>query len=240
MAETDKLRLVVVPSDPIEAYERAGHDWLERYYNPQGMFREVFALSPLEKGERRAYGMTIIGVAEREFTDMLRRLRPDVVRAYGGYWPADLVCRHRLPDIPVVVSVHDTNPALLHKSVRYADLVICMSNIVARKVIALRINPDRIRILPNRVDTDIFHPIQDRAALESVAKRFPPGKHILHVGRKSMQKNLDTLICALQLLPEDYSCIFVGQGDRSPYLSLAESLCVSERCFWTTYPEEGL
>jgi glycosyltransferase involved in cell wall biosynthesis len=232
MAETDKLRLVVVPSDPIEAYERAGYDWLERYYNPQGMFQEVFALSPLEKGERRAYGMTIIGVPERAFTGMLRRLRPDVVRAYGGYWPADLVCRHRLPDVPVVVSVHDTNPASLHKSVRYADLVICMSNIVAQKVIALGTNPNRVRILPNRVDTDVFHPIRDGVALQALAKRFPPGKHILHVGRKSEQKNLDTLIRALELLPSDYSCIFVGQGDRSPYLSLAESLGVGERCFW--------
>src|SRR2546422_4783059 len=90
-------RLVVVPSDPIEAYERAGYDWLERYYNPQGMFQQVFALSPLEKGERQAYGMTIIGVKEQDFSDMLRKIRPDVVRAYGGYWPADLVCRRRLP-----------------------------------------------------------------------------------------------------------------------------------------------
>src|SRR5437667_12856228 len=33
-------RLVVVPSDPIASYERAGYDWLERYYNPLGAFRE--------------------------------------------------------------------------------------------------------------------------------------------------------------------------------------------------------
>jgi glycosyltransferase involved in cell wall biosynthesis len=232
MSDKSASRLVVVPTDPIEAYERIGLDWLERYYNPQGMFQEVFVLSPREKGERRAYGMTIIGVAKREFTDMLHRLRPDVVRAYGGHWPADLVCYHRLPDVPVVVSVHDSRPALIHKSVCFADLVICTSKIVAQRVIARGVNPDRVRVLPNRVDTEIFHPIQDRAALESVAKRFPPGKHILHVGRKSAEKNLDTLIRALSMLPSEYSCIFVGQGDCSPYLSLAESLGVSDRCFW--------
>jgi glycosyltransferase involved in cell wall biosynthesis len=225
-------RLVVVPLDPIAAYERAGYDWLERYFNPDGFFQEVFALSPLEQGERYAYGMTIRGVSEREFTHVLRELRPDVVRAYGGCWPADLVGRHRLPDVPVVVSVHDTNPFRLHKSVRYADLVICMSKAVAQQVTTIGTDPSRIRILPNRVDTSIFHPIADHAALQSVARRFPPGKHILHVGRKSEQKNLDTLIGALRFLPTDYSCIFIGVGDTTPYATLAGELGVAERCFW--------
>ena len=42
----------------------------------------------------------------------MRRTHPDVVRAYGGYWPADFgVPYNRLADgVPVVVSVHDTNP----------------------------------------------------------------------------------------------------------------------------------
>lgn len=233
MSNSIPSRLVVVPSDPIAAYERAGfNDWLERYYNPQGMFREVFALSPLEKGQRQAYDMTIIGVTERDFTSILRKLRPDVVRGYGGYWPSDLVCRHRLADIPVVVSVHDTSPRNIHKSVRYADLVICMSNIVARMVVERGTNPRRVRILPNRVDTDVFHPITNTPLLQSLSERFVRGKHILHVGRKSEQKNLDTLIRTLPLLPEEYHCIFVGQGDALPFKKLAQTLSVEQRCFW--------
>jgi glycosyltransferase involved in cell wall biosynthesis len=233
MMEQRKPRLVVIPSDPIVAYEQKGIDsWLEAYYNPLKMFREVFAVSPLEQGERKAYGMTILGVREHDFLPTLRQLRPNVVRAYGGFWPADLACQYRLPDVPVIVSVHDTNPSLLHKSVRYADLVICMSKAVQKKVLALGIDFDRIRILPNRIDMEVFHPIEDEGAMETVAERFPPGKHILHVGRKSHQKNLDTLIRSLTLLPQDYCAVFVGQGDRSPFLSLAEEEGVSERCFW--------
>lgn len=225
-------RLVVIPSDPIAAYEQAGYDWLERYYNPMGMFHEVYAVSPLEKGERKAYGMTILGVSEREFPHVLRDIRPDVVRAYGGFWPADLACRYRIRDIPIVVSVHDTNPALLHKSVCYADLVICVSTAVEKLVLAKGVDPKRIRRLPNRVDTKVFCPLKGDERLQSVAGRFPPGKHILHVGRKSHQKNLDTLIQALQFLPTDYSCIFVGRGDVAPYVSLAEQVGVADRCFW--------
>jgi len=225
-------RLVVIPSDPIAAYERAGYDWLERYFNPLGMFGEVYALSPQEQGERQAHGMTILGVPERAFRRTLRDIRPQVVRAYGGYWPADLACYSRLPGVPVVVSVHSTNPSLLHRSVRYADRVICLSKAVEKQVLAIGANPTRIRILPNRVETRVFHPRTDQAALQSVSRRFPEGRHILHVGRKTEQKNLDTLIRALALLPPDYLVVFIGRGDCAPYVALAKAVNVAERCFW--------
>jgi len=231
--EDQKLRLVVIPSDPIAAYERGGFDsWLEAYYNPLKMFHQVFALSPLEKGERMAYGMTILEVTERGFLPALRRVRPDVVRAYGGFWPSDLACRYRLGDVPVIVSIHDTNPSLLHKSVRYADLVICISKAVEKRVKASGIDVGRIRILPNRVDTDIFSPIKDGEKLGFLESRFPKGKRILHVGRKSHEKNLDTLVRSLQFLPSEYSCIFVGSGDPAPYQKLAKHTGVNDRCFW--------
>jgi len=226
------LRLVVVPTDPIAAYERAGYDWLERYYNPTGMFEEVFALSPLEQGERTAFGMTIRGVSSGEFSQALRAIRPHVVRAYGGHWPADLVCRHRLHKVPVVVSVHDKRRKLVYDAVRYADVVICVSKAVEAQVHSVGANRKRIRVLPNRVDPGIFHPVTDKESLEAVAGRFPPGKHILHVGRKDPIKNLDTLVKAIALLSSEYSCVFVGRGDAAPYALLAEQLGVSSRCFW--------
>jgi glycosyltransferase involved in cell wall biosynthesis len=227
------LRLVIVPSDPIASYEEKGiGSWLEGYYNPQKLFREVFVLSPLEQGERFAYGIMIRGVKEKDFLHTLKEIQPDVVRAYGAYWPADLACRYRLPNVPVIVSVHDTNPSRLHKSVRYADLVICISRAVQNRVVALGVNPERLRLLPNRVDTSLFHPVEDKDGLQSIARCFSPGKHILHVGRKSHEKNLDTLISSLKFLPANYSSIFVGLGDRTPFLSLAKDEGVSERCFW--------
>ena len=225
-------RLVVIPSDPIAAYEEAGYDYLERYFNPGGLFREVLALSPRERGTRLAHGMTILGVREKDFGQVLREVRPDVVRAYGGYWAADLACRWRMPGVPVVVSVHDTNPALLHQSVRYADLVICMSKAVAICVKAKGVEPGRVRILPNRVDLNLFSAVRDPELLQRVSEKFPPGKHILHVGRRTEQKNLDTLIRALALLSAEYSCVFVGKGDECPYASLAKQMGVEDRCFW--------
>jgi glycosyltransferase involved in cell wall biosynthesis len=228
-----RLRLVIVPSDPITSYEKKGiSSWLEAYYNPQKLFQEVFALSPLEHDERFAYGMTIRGVNKKDFLHTLKEIKPDVVRAYGGYWPADLACQYRLPNVPVIVSVHDTNPCLLHKSMRYADLVICMSKAVEKQVLALGIDSNKIRILPNRVDLQVFKPIGNKSSIGSEVAKIPPGKHILHVGRKSHEKNLDTLIRSLKLLPQEYYAVFVGGGDSAPFLSLAEEEGVSNRCFW--------
>jgi malonyl-CoA O-methyltransferase len=227
------LRLVVIPTNPISAYEAAGIDWLESYYNPTGMFAEVFAVSPLEKGRRQAHGMTILGVKERNFGTVLRELKPDVVRAYGGYWQSDLACLHRIPGVPVIVSQHEPLPILPHKSIRYADLVICVSPSTAEAVKARGVEPGRIRVLPNRVDTRKFHPIADGNALVQVGARFPPGRHILHVGRRSPEKNLDTLIRALRHLPQDYSCISVGQGSETARCkALASQLAVGSRCHW--------
>lgn len=225
-------RLVVVPSDPISAYEAAGYDYLERYYNPGRLFREVFAISPMEKGRRDAYGMTILGVSERNAGRVMRELRPDVVRAYGGYGAADLACRFRPPGVPVVVSVHDTNPDLLHEAVCYADRVLCVSKAVAVCVERKGVEPERIQILPNRVDLKLFQPVLDSKLLQRLASQFPPGKHLLHVGRRTEQKNLDTVLRALAILPAEYSCVFVGQGKRDPYELLAAQLGVGERCFW--------
>ncbi len=196
------------------------------------MFGDVFVLSPLEDGVRKAYGMTIVGVPEREFHRVLLDIRPDLVRAYGGYWPADLACRYRIPGVPVVVSIHDTDPSLLHRSVRDSDLVICVSMAVKRQVLELGTDPARIRLLPNRVDTSVFRPIKDSAATQHIDSRFPDGKHILHVGRLTHQKNVDTLLRALGLLPSDYSCVFIGSGDKDRYASQAQEIGVSDRCFW--------
>ena len=228
----ETLRLVVVPTDPIGDYESGGLNWIQGYFNPGGMFAEVFALSPRESGRREAHGMTIIGVTERGFRDALRDIRPDVVRAYGGFWPADLVVTNRVPGVPVVVSVHDTNPELLHASVAHADLIMCMSRAVADRVRAVGANPGRIRILPNRVDLEVFGPIRDPNLLSTVADRFPPGRHILLVGRVDRQKNQDTLVRALALLPDEYTAVMVGRGDRTPLVELAEAEGVAERCLW--------
>ena len=223
-------RLVVVPADPIASYEAKGRGALLRdYFNPGGFFDEVIAISPQETGERRAHGMRILGVADRAVSRRLAELRPDVVRAYGGGFATDLCARRRVGRIPVVASVHDTDPRLISPALCQLDRVICVSEEVARCVGAVGVAPSRIRLLPNRVDLSVFRPNaapEQRADLE---RGFPPGRRILLVGRATRQKNRDTVIRALRQLPPEYRLIAVGRGDLEADRALARSEGVLDR-----------
>jgi glycosyltransferase involved in cell wall biosynthesis len=224
-------RMAVIPSDPLDAYVAKGNSgWLQEYYNPTGVFEEVYCLSPVEPCQRWAFGMKVIPTQPHELPDRIRELRIDLVRCYGGFWPADMGCRNKIQGIPVVVSVHDTSEELLHDSIVDADHVIAVSAAVRGLLERRGVDPGRIHVLPNRVDVGVFRPL-DRSLVEAeFTGRFPGKYHVLHVGRKSPEKNLETVIRALSILGPDYGALFIGQGDAAPYFDLAVSVGVADRC----------
>ena len=224
-------RIAVVPSDSLADYEQAGYgSWLEAYYNPAGWFDEVYCLSPKETVSRVAHGMKIIPTQPGELAARIRELNIDVVRAYGGYWACDFATAEKVPGVPVIVSVHDQRPDWLHDSIRNADQVIAVSELVRRLVVGRGVPEKQIVTIPNRVDFEVFRQIDEPAKRSAFEQRFPGQHRILHVGRKSAQKNLDTLIRTLPLLGEDYTVIAVGRGDVLPYEKLADELGVRGRC----------
>lgn len=232
-ASASTYSLAVIPSDPLADYFSKGLDerWLQDYYNPGQLFDRVYILSPLEHGERQYGRVSVIKTKDRELPDRLRALNVDVVRAYGGFWPCDMACRFRSNGIPVIVSVHDTSPLLLHRTIRTADQVFCVSgavkDIVMSRMPASR--RERVRILPNRIDLDHMKPYE-KNTLHDLADRYPFRYRIVHVGRKSVEKNLDTLIRALKELGPEYGLISIGAGDETPYVDLSEKEGVRRQC----------
>lgn len=228
-------KLVVFPSDPMDDYISAGltYDYLADYYNPGGYFDEVYCLSPW-KSAREAFGkIKCIQARPLQFRKIIKQIKPDAVRAYGGYWCADWAAISKVAGIPTIVSLHDTNPALLYDSIKYADVIVCMSKAVKDAAVEkLGLDGKKIWIMPNRIDTDLFSYKEPNTKAEELTKRFGEGKHLLHVGRKAEQKNLDTVIKALPLLDDSYKAIFVGRGDTAPYEKLAEECGVSDRCYF--------
>ena len=229
-------RLVVFPSDPISAYIQQGksYEYLENYFNPRGFFDEVYSISVFGNKEAEKRGkITYLKCKPWEIQKKVRELKPDVIRAYGGYISADLAQLARIDGIPVIVSVHDTNPSLIFDSIRYADYIICVANCVKTAVMdKLSIGDENIFIMPNRIDTNLFIKSVDKDYFAYLDSKFGHGKHILHVGRKTEQKNLDTVIKSLQYLDDSVSAIFVGSGDSSEYEHLAKELGVDDRCYW--------
>ena len=228
-------KLIVYPSDPMEAYLALGqtYEYFNDYFNPGGLFDEVYALSPWGESKEEIHDKTIyIKEKPKNFKKLVKEISPDVVRAYGGYCCADWLALSRLESIPTVVSVHDTNPDLIYDSIKYADNIIymakCVQNAVHKKVNFLGKGE---WIMGNRIDPQLFSYTHDLSLNGELNKKFGKGKHILHVGRKSEQKNLDTLIKALPLLPHNVSVIFVGKGEFTSYEKLARDLGVADRVF---------
>jgi glycosyltransferase involved in cell wall biosynthesis len=225
-------RLAVIPSDPIEAYKSAGYEsWLKDYYNLLHFFDEVYLLSPLEKEERYEFGINIIPTKPKQLKSRIKELNIDIIRAYGGYWACDMACKNKVSGVPVVVSVHDTNPKLLHNSIKKADVIFCTSEIVKKFVLTKFIKPDRVWILPNRVNFEIMYPYP-KSEIADLNNRYSFKYRILHVGRKSKQKNLDTLIKALKILGKGYCLLAIGKGDIDEYIKLAEEQSVIEQCYF--------
>eukprot|EP01137_Pigoraptor_chileana_P000036 Opistho-2@35539 len=215
-------RLAVIPSDPLDAYVRKGREHtLQDYYNPLGFFDEVYVFSPMESQRKKAWGMEIIPTKAEELQSRLKEFGIHTVRAYGGYWACDMAAKYKLPGVPVVCSVHDTADAYCCKEgVLQADFLWPVSNAVADKLIQKGVQRPKIWLFTNRVDMALFRPL-DMNAAENVAfrdsfnERFPGKYRILHIGRKTEQKNPITLIRALAQLGPDYVLIMTGQGDES-------------------------
>jgi glycosyltransferase involved in cell wall biosynthesis len=226
--------LVVIPSDPISSYEKKGTaSWLKDYYNPQSYFDKVYVLSPKEPVKQEKYGLVIIPVkSNRHYKTLLKKIRPSLVRSYGGYWATDFAVLNKVKGIPILASVHDSSKDLMHDSLKHVDYIVCMSNIIKDILIDIKkISLEKICVLGNRVNMDVFRNVCDTRT-KSLRSHFPEGKIILHVGRRSIEKNIENVISSLQFLPKDYMLILVGQGRIDKYENLIGSLEVSNRIFW--------
>ncbi len=223
-----KTKLVVIPSDPIQAYEEKGtSSWLEEYYNPNSFFDEVYVLSPLEKESREIYGLKIIPIkSDRHYRRILKKIKPLCVRAYGGYWATTYANYNRVENIPVVSSIHDTNVNLLHESLKFSDEIFTMSNVL-NEVLVKELNIKSAKILGNRVDTRKFNKLKKLNT--SLVEQFKNKKVILHVGRKSFEKNIETVVKSLAFLEDDYVLVLIGKGDVQPYLDIAKVHNVEDR-----------
>ena len=222
--------LVVIPSDPIEAYEQKGQrSILQNYYNPKNFFDIVFCLSPLEKGIQYKYGMHIIGVNDSIYKKALRIIKPDVVRVYGGYGVIKFaVSNHIAPSIPLVVSIHDKRPEWLLDEILSANYVICVSKACQQIVQDRGVPESKIIPFSDRVDCQIFHPQKKENVFKHQGKDI---HNILCVGRRDPVKNIETLIRALKLLPPNYYLTQIGQSNDD-LKTLAKNLNVNDRITW--------
>ncbi|MBF0484459.1 MAG: glycosyltransferase family 4 protein [Candidatus Omnitrophica bacterium] len=224
--------LAIFLSDTVEDYVRNGlSSIIHDYFNPKNFFDNVYVLSSSEKSAYQMEGLNIIPTQPEEIVNRLKELKIDIVRAYSGKGACELACSHKVRGVPVIVSIHDSRKDWLRSSIKRADCVFVVSESVQELVEELFSKKDMIWVLPNRIDLSIMKtlPAESYGDLE---KEFPFKYKILQIGRKSREKNIETLIKAIAQLPDEYCLIAVGDGDSSYLQKLARELSVEKRCFF--------
>jgi glycosyltransferase involved in cell wall biosynthesis len=236
------MKLAVIPSDPLNVYVKKGiSSWLTSYFNPLGYFKEVYCLSPMEDVQRHEFGMHIIPTLPADFAKRCADLSVSICRAYGGYWAAEFALSNRPSSVPIVVSLHDTNPELLFPIVVNADAVFVVSTAVRTAAVKIGVPESRIFCLPNRINLETFSSKSGDPEVDRLRAGFHTKHVLLHVGRKTRQKNPDSVLKALKILGPDYGAVFVGATESAEYKMLAEELDITDRIWFVeSIPNELL
>jgi glycosyltransferase involved in cell wall biosynthesis len=151
----------------------------------------------------------------------IEMLNPDIVHAESHLFlpSVQAIRKAKSLGLPCVVSVHGvfadrgfsvnlTQFAYLHtlglKVFRDADKVICLTKSDAKEVIRFGCPSEKIRIVPNAVDTELFRPGKDRE-----------NSLVVWVGRFVPEKGVEYLVMAARIVAErskDVRFLLVGYG----------------------------
>ena len=235
--ENKLKKIVIIPSDPISDYEEKGTSgWLKEYYNPNNYFDEVYVLSYKESVARNVYGLIIVPVSKSgsDFKRKVKEINPLFVRAYGGYWATDFAVFNKIKGIPVISSIHDTNPDLIFKSLQFCDSYISMSEVIKQILIKNKYAKEsEILVLGNRINTENFKKIgKDNLKLKALKDQLPFAKFILSVGRRNKEKNITNTIKSLSHLPKEIGLIQIGKGSTDEYQKTIVENKLEERVHW--------
>jgi glycosyltransferase involved in cell wall biosynthesis len=108
---------------------------------------------------------------------------------------------------------------MLNLATRYADKIITVSNFSESEIMRhIKINRDKIKVINNAVNTDIFKALNGNAPNDINKKLVPPEKYILYVGNIKFHKNIKNLILAYEHLLNkgitDCYLVIVGEKER--------------------------
>lgn len=108
-----------------------------------------------------------------------------------------------------------------------ADAVIAVSNGMRADVLASYpdIDPERVVVVHNGIDTEVFHPVAETDRLE----RFDLGRpYVLFVGRITRQKGLVHLLRAARQFPDDVQLVMCASSPDTPEIEVETAEAVRE------------
>ena len=187
--------------------------------------------------------------AQRQLRESLERLRPDLVHASLTLSPLDF----RLPDLcqqlglPLVATFHPAFDAGLRNlaagtqqltyqlyapSLARFDRVIVFSELQAEMLERLGVRPERLAVIPNGVDGDVWSPAAavPTPELATLRQRFAGQRVFLYMGSITTEKNVEALLKAWRLVRPG-GCVLVIVGD-GPLRGLLQNASEPDVIWW--------
>lgn len=148
----------------------------------------------------------------------------------------------KLKKIPTILSAHGSVPYVNKKYIKKlydkltsnsilekTDLFLAETNFEKNNLIAFGINPEKIRQIPNGVDTNFFYKLNDSNNLFKTKYNLENYKIITYVGRLDQVKGLFFLLKVLNRLMQDFQqfkLLLVGSdfGIKKKLISFANKL----------------
>lgn len=119
--------------------------------------------------------------------------------------------------------------AMIKSAANQCDAIICVADALKQKLVGKGIDPEKIFVLRNGVDKDVFYPLKPNIRDELRKKLKITQKTILAVGNLTELKGFDLVISSLTQLPE-IQAIIIGEGEEGSSLKQqAQDLNLSAR-----------
>ncbi len=247
---------------PISWTDELRHRWRKKERLPRDRRVELDGVSVIHpryyfspRMLRRYYGQFYCASVAKTFRRVVAEFRPDVMHAPWAYpdaW-ASVRLGHEA-GIPVLLKVHGSDVRLIDKyphrrrgtvqALQQADGIVAVSKELATRMYGLGIAPDKIRVIYDGVNPELFCPAPKpdaRAELGLPLDRI----QILFVGNLVPIKGLDILLTACDLLEKhsiQFTLNIVGAGPMQSQLQAqARSLRVAESVrFHGPLPQQDL
>lgn len=170
----------------------------------------------------------------------------DVVHSHTWYANVAGVLAGMLHGIPHVLSAHSLEPSRPWKeeqlgggyrisswaereAYRTAAAIVAVSNGMRDEILAAYpfVDPDRVHIIHNGIDTELYRPVDDPGVLERIGVN-PARPSVLFVGRITRQKGVKHLLAAAREFAPDIQLILCAGAPDTPEIE-AETAAVVEQ-----------
>jgi glycosyltransferase involved in cell wall biosynthesis len=185
---------------------------------------------------RQHYGRFYLASIRKIVRRILKDFSPEAVLAFWSHpdgWAAVQIAREL--GVPVIIKVMGSdvlvlgrNPRrrqLLAETLRAADGVFAVSRDLAEHVIELGVDSQKVRVVPEGIDMELFAP-GDRSTARAARAVPANAKMLLFAGNLLLTKGAGVLIEACAILASrgvQFSCYLVGQGkDESKLRAMAQ------------------